>query len=212
MNGQPVKMGRLTKGIVIVTVVSWLIPAMLGWDQIAAIFAGFIPARMNMGFPAMVAVPAFLTPLSATLVHGGMFHLLSNIMMLVICGRDVEQVLGPRAMAVLYYFSAYAAAIGHYVMDMTSVQPMVGASGAISGVVGCYAMLFSRKRTRRIGPIPAHYVHALWLAAAWVGLQWLTGLAAASEGYNVAIAAHIFGFFAGLALARGLLAWRYRNA
>jgi membrane associated rhomboid family serine protease len=212
MNGQPVHIGRLTKWICIVTAVAWAIPALFGWDQIAALLAGFIPARMNVGFPTILAVPAFLTPLSATLVHGGMLHLISNLLMLVVCGQEVERVLGVRAMAALYYFSAYAAAIGHYAMDMGSVQPMVGASGAISGVVGCYAMLFSRKRTKRIGPIPAHYVHALWLAAAWVGIQWLTGVAAASEGYNVAIAAHIFGFFAGLVLARGLLAWRYRNA
>jgi membrane associated rhomboid family serine protease len=206
------QIGRLTRWIVGITVVAWAIPAMLGWDEIAAIFAGFIPARMNVGAPALIAVPAFLTPLSATLVHGGFLHLFSNILMLIVCARDVEDVLGPKAMAALYYFSAYAAAIGHYLMDPASVQPMVGASGAISGVVGTYAMLFSRRRPKRIGPIPAHYVHALWLGAAWVAIQWLTGVAAQSSGYNVAIAAHIFGFFAGLVLARGLLAWRYRGA
>ncbi len=208
----PVEMGRLTRWIVIVTTVCWVIPALFGWDEVVALLAGFIPARMNMGFPALLAVPAFLTPLSATLVHGGMLHLLSNMLMLIICARDVERVLGGRGLAALYYFSAYAAAIGHYLMEPTSVQPMVGASGAISGVVGTYAMLFSQKRTKRIGPIPAHYVHALWLAAAWVGIQWLMGLAAVGSGYNIAIAAHIFGFFAGLVLARGLLAWRYRKA
>ncbi len=212
MDAQPVGMGRLTRWIVIVTVIAWAIPAVFGWAQDAALIGGFIPARMNVGFPAVLAVPAFLTPLSATLVHGGFLHLLSNMLMLIVCGREVERVLGARVMAALYYFTAYAAAIGHYFTDMTSIQPMVGASGAISGVVGCYAMLFSRQRAKRIGPIPAHYVHALWLAAAWVGIQWLTGVAAASEGYNIAIAAHIFGFFAGLVLARLLLAWRYRGA
>jgi membrane associated rhomboid family serine protease len=181
-------------------------------DEVAAYVAGFIPARMNMGAPSVPAVPAFLTPLTATLVHGGFLHLLSNMLMFIICAKDVEGALGSKGMAALYYFSAYAAAIGHYLFNNGSIDPMIGASGAVSGVAGTYAMLFSRRRTKRIGPIPAHYVHALWLAAAWVGLQWLTGLAAEGSGYNVALAAHIFGFFAGLVLARGLLAVRYRDA
>jgi membrane associated rhomboid family serine protease len=207
-----IELGRVTKWIVGVTVFAWAVPALFGWDEIVSLVAGFIPARMNMGAPSLPAVPAFLTPLSATLVHGSFFHLLSNMLMLVVCARDVEKVLGGRAMAALYYFAAYASAIGHYIFNNTSIDPMVGASGAVSGVVGTYAMLFSRRRTKRIGPIPAHYVHALWLAAAWVGLQWLTGLAAAGSGYSLALAAHIFGFFAGLLLARALLAWRYRSA
>ncbi len=212
MSGQPVEMGRLTRWIAIVTIAFWAVPAVLGWNEPLAFLAGFIPARMNVGAPDVLAVPAFLTPLSASLVHGGLFHLASNMLALVYCGREVERVLGWKAMAALYYFSAYAAAIGHYLMDPMSIQPMVGASGAISGVVGTYAMLFSRQRPKRVGPVPAHYVHMLWLAAAWVGIQWLTGVAAQSGGYNIAIAAHVFGFFAGLLLARGLLAWRYRGA
>jgi membrane associated rhomboid family serine protease len=210
---QPVNMGRLTQGIAIVTFACWAIPALFGWDDAVALLGGFIPARMNVGAPDLpFAVPAFLTPLSATFIHGGLLHLVSNLLALVYCGREVERVLGWKATATLYYFSAYAAAIGQYVVDPIGTQPMIGASGAISGIVGTYAMVFSQKRPRRIGPIPGRYVHMLWLAAAWVGIQWLTGIAAAGGGYNIAIAAHICGFLAGLFLARGLLAWRYRDA
>jgi membrane associated rhomboid family serine protease len=72
--------------------------------------------------------------------------------------------------------------------------------------------LFSRNEVKRIGPIPAHWVRALWLAVAWTGVQWMVGLASAGSGYAIAWAAHVGGFLAGLALARPLLSWRYRGA
>jgi membrane associated rhomboid family serine protease len=183
---------------------------------VAALGGGFIPATVGVhvvlppGAPPML--PAWLTPLSATMIHAGFAHIVLNMFVLLVCGRAVEHALGWRGVAILYLIGAYAAAAGQWVQDPGSVVPMVGASGAISALLGAYALLFGKSRARAIGPVPARAVTILWLAAAWIGVQLLTGLAGLGGGPLVAIAAHIGGFLAGLALARPLLLWRYRKA
>ena len=86
---------------------------------------------------------------------------------------------------------------------------MIGASGAISALLAVFALIFSRTQTSAIGPIPAHWVRALWLAAAWIGLQLALGFAGGGGFGAVAIWAHVGGFLAGLLLARPLLRWRF---
>jgi membrane associated rhomboid family serine protease len=90
--------------------------------------------------------------------------------------------------------------------------PMIGGSGAISAVLGAYAMLFGRNRVRITNPTLAVVVNALWLAAAWIGLQLLIGMTFSTFAARIAIAAHIGGFLLGLLLAKPLLIFRYRNA
>lgn len=156
-------------------------------------------------------VPAWLTPLSATLIHGGLAHLALNLVMFVYCGQLAERTLGATGIVSLYVVGAYAAALGHWAFEPGSAVPMIGASGAISAVVAAYALLYGERRARGIGPIPAGVVHVAWLAAAWVGIQLLVGVAGVG-GVTIAVGAHIGGFIAGLALARPLLLWRYRAA
>lgn len=174
--------------------------------------AGFIPARLSGIGTDYDAVPTWLTPLSATLVHGGLLHLASNLLILVVTGRACEAVLGARGLVILYGIGAYAAAFGQWLPDPMAITPMVGASGAVSAVFGAYAMLFSRSRARTIGPVPASVVRTAWLAAAWIGVNLLMGYGFALEQIAVAIPAHIGGFFAGLVLARPLLRWQRRRA
>jgi membrane associated rhomboid family serine protease len=157
------------------------------------------------------AVPAWATPLTATLVHGGLAHVALNLVMLIFCGQAVERAVGPAGVVVLYLLGAYAAALGHWSFGPHSVSPMIGASGAISAVVGAYALLYGKRQAKALGPLPAGVVHVAWLAVAWVGIQLLTGLAGFG-GASIAIGAHIGGFVAGLILARPLLLWRYRAA
>jgi membrane associated rhomboid family serine protease len=178
----------------------------------AALLGGFFPARLGgLTLPNDhgMAVPAWLTPLSATLIHGGIGHLLLNLLILVYCGLLAERAIGSRAFTLLYVVGAYAAAAGQWAIG--GGGPMIGASGAISAVVAVYALLYGRGRARKMGPLSANLVHALWLAAAWIAIQLLVGVTG-MEGATVAIGAHIGGFVAGLALARPLLAWRYRRA
>ncbi|GGB34479.1 rhomboid family intramembrane serine protease [Sphingomonas metalli] len=179
----------------------------------AAATGGFIPVRLlaAVGESDPVAVPNALTPLTATLIHGGFAHLALNLVVLCFCGPRLERALGGGSTALVYVLGAYAAAAAQYGTDPASSVPMIGASGAIAAVIGAYAILFAERRPRGWGPVSSHVLHVLWLAAAWIGIQLLTGLAGLG-GLNIAIGAHIGGFVVGLILARPLLRWRYRRA
>lgn len=201
----------MTQAIAAGTAIMFFVLWIAGWLDIASLRAGFIPARASGLADIAGGVPAWLTPLSATLLHGGWLHLAFNLLMFVFCGRFVENVIGGPASAVLYVVGAYAAALAQFAVGPASTIPMIGASGAISATVGAYAVFFSRSKVKGIGPFSPFVVRVVWLAAGWVFLQSLIGLAAVAGG-QVAIAAHIGGFISGLALARPLLMWRYRSA
>ena len=128
-----------------VTAAAFLVVGLSGSAQEAAYGLGFIPARFAIQVP-WPALPFWLTPLSATLVHAGFLHLLMNMLLLVWCGREVERILGPGPVIGLYVAGAYAAAAGHYLADPASTFPGIGASGAVSALVGAFAMSFSRPK------------------------------------------------------------------
>lgn len=199
------------------TALAWGIVAAAGFTSQVALLAGFIPARLAGGPFIPGALPAWLTPLSATLVHASLLHLAFNMLMLGFCARFVEATIAPGGLVLLYLVGAYAAAAAQYIASPASPIPMIGASGAVSAVVGAYALLFSRPRVAGWGPRSGLALHVLWLAAAWIGLQTLVGFASGGipgvpAGTNIAVAAHIGGFLAGLLLARPLLLFRYRGA
>ena len=202
-----VRRTRATNTIALITCIAWAVAALTGRSEWVALQLGFIPVRQAIN--AAFVVPYWLTPLTATLAHGGLVHLAFNMLLFVYCGRTLEATLGWGPMLILYVAGAYGAATGQYFMDPASSTPMIGASGAISAVLAVYALLFGRNEVKRIGPIPSHWVRALWLAAAWIGMQALIAVATLKTGFGVATAAHVGGFIAGLALARPLLSWRY---
>jgi membrane associated rhomboid family serine protease len=173
---------------------------------------GFIPDRFSGGVLPFPAVPALLTPLSATLVHSGFFHLALNLLILIWCGSWVERVLGTRALIGLYVVSAYVAAAVQYAAGPHLNVPMIGASGAISGLIGAFALSFGRPRRVVKSESVNRWLNAAWLLAAWVVLQLMTAFLAGAQGLMLATPAHVGGFLAGLALQRPLLLWRYRRA
>ena len=203
---------RATLAIAAVTAVAWLLASYFGLQNFLVGWAGFVPARLEGLEAGGEGAPLFLTPLTATFVHAGFAHLLFNLIFLLICGRSVEPILGRPGFLAIYVLGAYAAAAGQWASSMGEAVPMVGASGAISAVIGAYAMLFGRNRVSIANPTIALWVNALWLAAAWVGLQLLIGFVTGAAGARIAIAAHIAGFLAGLVLARPLLLLRWRGA
>lgn len=203
---------RATLAIAAAEAIAWAITATLGLGDVAAVWGGFIPGRVGGLAGDEMLAPVMLTPLTATLVHAGFVHLAFNLLILLFCGRAVENILGPAGLVILFVTGAYAAAAAHYAISPGDMTPMVGASGAISAAIGAYAILFGRNRVRVEHPTLALLLNALWLAAAWVVLQLLVGLTFETEGVRIAFAAHIGGFLPGLLLAKPLLALRYRKA
>jgi membrane associated rhomboid family serine protease len=202
---------RVTLAITLLTAACWLVVTVLGRDAWAAGWGGFIPARISGASDAGLA-PVWLTPLTATLIHGGWVHILFNLVILAFCGRPTENLLGPVNLALLYVVGAYGAAAAQYAVDPGSSLPMIGASGAISAVLGAYAFLFGRNKVKIAHRTLAMLLNALWLLAAWVVLNLIVGVTLLSAGIAVAWAAHIGGFAIGLVLARPLFELRYRNA
>lgn len=208
--------GRLTNGLAAINVAVFLLLYLSGRVDDAAVTGGFIPARFvapNL-LDGMAAVPVWLTPLSSTFLHAGWMHIGFNMLMLFFCGRQVEHVLGWSGTLILYGIGAYAACLTQWAVDPTSTDPMVGASGAISAIIATYSLLYSQQQVRRIGPLSANLVRSLWLAAAWIAIQLMIGVATAGGAAGlgqIAVAAHIGGFLAGLALTRPLLRWRFRK-
>jgi membrane associated rhomboid family serine protease len=207
---------RLTRSatnvITLVTALAWLVAVLIGQSEQAALALGFIPARLSGAPVSWPAVPAFLTPLSATLVHSGLIHLGFNLLVFVWCGAAVERVIGNWGLVVLYVIGAYAAALAQWAVDPAGSVPMVGASGAISAVMGAFALSFGRARRVSSSPAVNRWVNAIWLMLAWVVLQLMMGWLAGGQGFLLATPAHVGGFAAGLVLQRPLLLWRYRKA
>lgn len=185
----------------------------LGLQGEAAISGGFIPARLTRGIEGGGFLPSWLTPFTATLVHANLLHLGLNLLMLIICGKAVEHIIGRRGLLLLYLIGAVAAAAAQWAIDVQGLAPVIGASGAISAVVGAYALMFGESRVRVANPALARALHVLWLAVAWTALQLLFGYAAgANGGPAIATLAHVGGFFAGLVLAKPLHRLHWRRA
>ena len=201
-----------TNVIAAITAAAWILTALAGYSDQAAYALGFIPLRVTMPVGGFAAVPAALTPLTATLVHSGLIHLGFNLLMLVWCGAQVERVIGKTAIITLYVAGAYVAAAAQWALDPTGTTPMVGASGAISAVMGAFALSFGRAKPFTSNLRVNRWINVFWLMAAWIVLQVMMGWLAGGQGYLLATPAHVGGFAAGLLLQRPLLLWRYRNA
>ena len=196
--------------IAALTAVAWLAAVLTGFD--APYTMGFIPARLSGLVTTSPAVPALLTPLSATLVHAGLVHIGFNLLVFVWCGTQVERVLGKTGLIVLYFAGAYASALLQWATDPASIVPMVGASGAISAIIGAFALSFGRAKRITNSFALNRWINALWLMVAWVVLQLMMSWLAGEQGFLLATPAHVGGFAAGLLLQRPLLLWRYRKA
>jgi membrane associated rhomboid family serine protease len=153
----------------------------------------------------------YLTPVFSMFLHGGWMHLLGNGLFLWVFGNNVEDSMGRMRFLAFYLVCGLAAAAAQIAIDPASPVPMVGASGAISGVLGAYLMLYPRVRVNvlfiwvifvQVISLPAYLV-LLW----WIGLQLLSGLPQLSSvrtevSAGVAVWAHIGGFFAGFVLVK----------
>jgi membrane associated rhomboid family serine protease len=201
-----------TAAITALTALAWLVALLAGASDKAAVLMGFIPARFSGLVVLPGAVPAYLTPLSATLVHSGLVHVGFNLLIFFWCGTQVERVLGRAGLIMLYLVGAYASALLQWAVSPSSIVPMIGASGAISAIVGAFALSFGRAKAFTGNATVNRWINVAWLMVAWMVLETMMGWLAGGQGYLLATPAHIGGFAAGLLLQRPLLLWHYRKA
>jgi membrane associated rhomboid family serine protease len=154
--------------------------------------------------PELALVPPAMTTLTSMFMHGGWMHLIGNMLYLWIFGDNVEDSMGHVRFAVFYVLCGLAAVFAQALPEPGSTIPMVGASGAISGVLGAYLLLFPHARV--LVAIPLGYIlHTTRIPAGivlvlWFGLQFLSNLMTPAGAGGVAFRAHIGGFIAGMAL------------
>lgn len=156
---------------------------------------GTIPVRVLNGTD-------LYTLLTAMFMHGGFWHILGNMLYLWIFGDNVEDVLGKFWFVAMYLLSGLAGSFTHIMIAPNSTIPMIGASGAVSGVLGCYILLFPRARVLALVPI-IFFIRIMMLPAVfflgfWIFLQIIYGLGNIGGGAGVAYFAHIGGFAVGV--------------
>ena len=148
--------------------------------------------------------PIYLTLLAAMFMHGGFMHILGNMLYLWIFGDNVEHRFGRLPFLLFYLASGFAASIAQIAIDPQSTIPSLGASGAISGVLGAYLVLFPRNRVHAVIFYSVVSIPAIAAIGLWIAFQFVSGIgaiAATEQTGGVAYAAHVGGFFAGVVLA-----------
>jgi membrane associated rhomboid family serine protease len=177
-------------------------------QQYIVVALGFIPAAVVGGQslpPEYALVPPAATLFTSMFLHGGWMHLIGNMLYLWIFGNNVEDAMGHGRFVVFYLLCGAAAAFAQALPNPASTVPMVGASGAISGVLGAYLLLHPRARV--LVAIPLGFIlyttrlPAMYVLAFWFVLQIINSvLMATAGGGGVAWGAHVGGFVAGMLL------------
>lgn len=223
-----VRLPVMTLALLGAMAIVWLFVQGGGFDERNLVFSicnlGLVPGELSGAAPVGSGIPItrgldcviddqainWFTPVISMFLHGSWAHLLGNGLFLWVFGNNIEDVMGWGRFLGFYLLCGLAAAATHVLLDPASPVPTVGASGAISGVMGAYLVLYPRVRVRmlfiflvffRVIPLPA-WIVLLW----WFGLQVLIGLPQLARTGDltggVAVWAHIGGFVAGALIIR----------
>ena len=216
----------MTYALAAATMAVWVLAQGAGFDQrllTSVCNYGLVPAELTGLKPLGFAVPFgqgmsclvdneainWLTPVTTIFLHGGWSPVLGNMWFFWVFGNNIEDSMGPGRFLAFYLLCGVLAAIAHIASNPGSAIPTVGASGAVSGVMGAYLVLYPRARVNllfwflffiRVIPVPAWGALLWWFT--WQVISALPALQGAAEGGGVAFAAHVGGFVAGLALIR----------
>jgi membrane associated rhomboid family serine protease len=192
-----------------IAVFLWQLALGPGGNQAAIYALGFIPAVVfgSTALPdQLVWVPGPATVITSMFLHGGLLHLGGNMLYLWIFGDNIEDRMGLPRFVLFYVICGIAAALAQALPDIGSQVPMIGASGAISGVLGAYIVLFPHARVLVAVPIfvilQTFRVPAIWALGIWFLGQLISSLAMSGGGAGVAFRAHLGGFVAGVILVR----------
>jgi len=176
-------------------------------QQIIVYALGVIPARL-FGVSEVTAdlawVPSKVTVFTSMFLHGGWMHLIGNMLYLWVFGNNIEAAMGHVKFVIFYLLCGVAAVLAQAVPDVTSQIPMIGASGAISGILGAYLLLYPMAKVTVVIPIFIMFyrfkIPAMLVLIAWFLMQLYSSFTTSSEGGGVAFGAHIGGFIAGMIL------------
>lgn len=200
----------LLKPIITVTVIALCVLAFL-WelsldarvmDRMITIL-GFTPNAFGHPEGAQVAsriIPVWATILTSMFLHAGWMHIAGNMLYLWIFGNNIEDAMGHVKFVLFYVLCGAAAMFTMYLIDPSSRVPVVGASGAISGVLAAYMLLYPRARVRVWVFVYLFWIRAVWVVGVWFAFQLLSLLPQEASNDDTAWWAHIGGFIAGLAL------------
>ncbi len=185
--------------------------------QLMTIQYGFIPYELMNGIELtpQISASAYLTPFTSMFLHGGFMHLIGNMLVLWIYGNNVEDYFGPVKFIIFYLLSGLAAIGLFTIFGPNSEIPLVGASGAIAGLMGAYMILHPRaKITVLIIFFFIQFVHlpAKIVLGVWFALQLFMSLTDPTTGGGVAWMAHIGGFVFGYLILRVLVKFKGRGS
>ncbi|MDH4045309.1 MAG: rhomboid family intramembrane serine protease [Gemmatimonadota bacterium] len=215
----------VTIGIVALNVLVWFLIQGAGADRALAgsicelgLIPGELLGRLPEGYElplgqgmtcVMTGAPAWHTAVTSMFLHGGWFHLIGNMWFLWVFGNNIEDAMGHGRFVVFYLTAGLLAAAAQVAVGPSSPIPMVGASGAISGVMGAYLVLYPRVRVHTLiflgffltrVTVPAWVMLVFWFLLQLVGS--VPALAGGAAGGGVAFMAHLGGFVAGVTLIR----------
>ena len=195
----------------------WELTSPLGIQKIAYYF-GAIPENLT-SFQTTQPVHPVITIFTSMFLHGGFFHIGGNMLYLWIFGNNIEDALGHLRFLIFYLFSGVFAAYAHAITNTESIIPMIGASGAVSGILGAYLLLFPHAKVYTILFFGFFWqivrIPAIIIIGFWVVIQIINGIVSKgtlNQG-GVAWFAHIGGFLAGiLTIKLWLPKIRYRKS
>ncbi len=165
----------------------------LGFGAIPAVVFGLAALPDELA-----QVPGWLTLITSMFLHGGFMHLAGNMLFLWVLGDNIEDALGHKRFVAFYLLCGIAAALTHAMMNPASQIPMIGASGAISGVIGAYLVLHPKARIKTLVSYFIVWLPAWVVLGLWIGFQFIA--IAGGGGGGTAWWAHVGGFFAGVIL------------
>ncbi len=197
----------VTLSIIAANVVIFLMTGAFAGDQaMEAVAAGFgvVPAELTHRGPldpALNPIPEPLTLITYMFVHAGWVHLLSNMLFLWVFADNVEDAFGYFAFLLFYLLTGIAGGLTHVLMAPASPSPLIGASGAVSGVIAAYMLLYPKARIWILlfMRLPIR-IGAVWVLGGWFALQVVSLMLTGEDGVQVAWWAHIGGFLSGLAI------------
>jgi membrane associated rhomboid family serine protease len=183
--------------ILIICTLIFLFQSFGGINSFLIGYFGFKPVSL-IDSSGIVTFNPFLTILTSMFMHGGWLHFLGNMLYLWIFADNVEDVLGHKRFIIFYLFSGVCASLSQFIFDINSPIPMIGASGAIAGVLGAYFYLFPKAKVLVLIPfiifftirVPANILLLFWFFYQFININ--------DEQSNIAWIAHIGGFISGL--------------